>query len=567
MILLAQSFLITISFQSSKNVTLVWQKDAATSVGVKTLIETKKGNLITARTMSVKDGIGVVCFKSSDKGKNWQQESTIVSDENKKTDIGDGAFCQLSSGELLYVCRHNHFKNLPTESKDFSIRVLSSFDEGTSWKDHSVVKTCKKTNSGLWSSFLFLTKSNKLQCYFDDEYEPETKGFNGHQWLQMKTWNNIKKAWENEVTVSRANNPSHLSRDGMASVVELNKGELLCAIESVQVNYPHRGLIRYVKSYNDGQSWSWKDKERFVLYQAKDKDFNALAPWLIKLSNNALVCVFVTDEDRKIPDTVSTGKLDQNTKFCISTNDGKNWSFNAGLIDNAHPTYHPGIVQISNTKNDDLIAIYTHNGVPKQRFGKLSSTDKFFNSEEINVRPVDLLDRTNPLRDSISGKWRKSQDGLTSDDSENAQFKIPYHPPEEYNLKVHFTPERGDSTIFFVANGKQLAFVLGGWNNTKTGFETINGKRAIDNLSSSPQVPINKVKNICLIEVRKDRLSAYLNGMLVSELAPVPVDAYLTKGWSIRDSKAIGLHSWKSRNTFHKVEIQEIHGSGKSTLP
>ena len=102
-----------------------------------------------------------------------------------------------------------------------------------------------------------------LQCYYDDEFTPYLNGKPGHQWLSMRTWNG--SAWVNRVTVSKANDP-FLSRDGMASVVELSFNNLFCVIESLQTlppEYPDRGCIRYVTSADGGATWS----EREILYE------------------------------------------------------------------------------------------------------------------------------------------------------------------------------------------------------------------------------------------------------------------------------------------------------------
>lgn len=339
---------------------LVWNSEARVAAGFKAPLELASGDILVYKTVPVQpQGMAVICYRSKDGGISWNYLSEIVRDTDPHVDIGDGHMIQLKSGELLYSYRHNLFVDLPLDKHVYRLEVAASTDNGKTWKFHSEIARSEGTDRGLWSTFLLQKKNGVLQCYFDDEQAPAAAGFLGHQWIQMKTWNPNLKKWENPVTVSRAFNPEHLSREGMCSVVELPNGKLVCALESVQTYAPNRGVLRIVFSNDGGKTWSCQKQERAVLYQPQNPDYNALAPWMIQFANGQLLCVFTTDEDRNTPGVASTGILYQSPKYITSSDGGKNWS-KAMTISAQYPIYFPGVCQLKHGSRRGIILVQFH---------------------------------------------------------------------------------------------------------------------------------------------------------------------------------------------------------------
>lgn len=327
-----------------------WHRDIHPAQGAKGFLVMPDGAVLATRTEGRSDGVFVLLSRSRDGGRSWERVGTIVSDPEPSADIGDGNLCLRRDGELLYVYRHNRYRGENASKPYYSVKVASSKDGGKTWKTHSTVLEVRPTGGGpsrgLWAPFVFETSRGVLQCYYDDEYTPWREGFAGHQWVRMHTWNPKRGEWENPVTVSRAHDPKHLSRDGMPSVVELPSGRLLCVLESVQTFPPHAGLIRSVESLDGGRSWSWMHEERRVVYQPRNTNFMALAPWVARIWDNVLLCVFITDEDRAQPDRPGTPapQLNMDVKCVWSTDGGKTWSRRALTVYNkTHKCYMPGI--------------------------------------------------------------------------------------------------------------------------------------------------------------------------------------------------------------------------------
>lgn len=315
----------------------------------------------------------IVCMRSDDQGKTWLRLGVIAEDDDPKADIGDGNLLARRDGTFVCAYRQNHH-----QVPEYAVRISESKDKGKTWTLHSTVFESRPIgpgpSRGLWAPFVFERAAGELQCYYDDEMTPYQKGFPGHQWLQMRRFDKQRKSWGEPITVSRAYNPKHLSRDGMATVVSLGKDRLICAFESVQTEPPHAGVIRYVTSDDGGETWSWIKCEREVLFQPAKKNFMALAPCLVRMSDKDLACIFVTDEDRETPDKAGTPPhlLHMDAKVVVSQDGGRSWGKQAIPVYNAsHRTYLPWLVPLG--KGQAAATWLCFDKGPMMRIGYLKS--------------------------------------------------------------------------------------------------------------------------------------------------------------------------------------------------
>lgn len=351
-----------------------WEKESLPGRTVKGPVVLSDGTLLGVDTLGWGTGKGLelVCFRSQDAGTTWTRAGVVARDLVPHADLGDSALLVLRSGEILCSYRRNHLHNRPQWEKAYSIEVAMSTDGGFTWSPHSVVTSCRGLPVGVWSSCLFQRHDGELQCYYDDEYTPWQEGFTRHQWLTVKSWDAATSSWLRPITVSRANNPAHLSRDGMCSVVELAENRLICVFESVRVEPPHKGILFCVTSDDGGRSWSWSQKERTVVYETRDKTYNSLAPWITRLRDERLLCVFVTDEDRPTPDTPATGRLDEDLKAVISEDGGQTWSSPPVTLATDHPCYLPGVVSWIGTDGVERIVVpYAGRSGPMVKRGRV----------------------------------------------------------------------------------------------------------------------------------------------------------------------------------------------------
>jgi hypothetical protein len=331
-----------------------WEPDVFPVAGARSIARLSDGTLIAARGSGGRPagGVAVWCATSRNGGRTWRDAGVVASDPEPDTDLGDGTFVSGEGGGIYYTYRHNRYRGAHADRPDYAIRVARSSDGGRTWQPHSTVTAHtlaagERPSRGLWAPFLLRTSDGRLQCYYDDEKTPYDAGFRGHQWLIMRTWNPSDRAWEDPVTVSRAHDAAHLSRDGMGTVVALSPTRLLCALESVQTSPPHANVVRYVTSDDGGKTWSWQRRERGVLYQPAKRDFMALAPFLTRLAEGTLACAFCTDEDRDQPDRSGTPPhgLHMDIKVVTSADGGRTWSPPEAVYAETHRAYLPGLTE------------------------------------------------------------------------------------------------------------------------------------------------------------------------------------------------------------------------------
>jgi len=334
-----------------------WGKATLRAGGAKGFTELATGDLLATRTAGGEQLTKIICSKSPDGGKTWRDFSTIDQDETPDSDLGDGHLIELRDRSILYSYRKNlHGAAVPNGPR-YEIRVAMSRDGGLSWTAHSTVKAVRAEKGevrGLWSSALHQRKDGALLCFYDDEDAAWQAGVKRHQWLMMKQWDDKTSTWSDPVIVSRAKDPKHLSRDGMPSVVELPDSTLLCALESVMTEKPHANVIRLVRSSDSGKSWSWQREERQLLYAPAKKDFSAVSPWLSRLEDGSLVCVFATDEARDTPDMpgAPVNTMNRDIQFVVSNDQGKTWTTPAAPVAmETHKTYMPQMIQLQHPRH------------------------------------------------------------------------------------------------------------------------------------------------------------------------------------------------------------------------
>jgi serine/threonine protein kinase len=180
---------------------------------------------------------------------------------------------------------------------------------------------------------------------------------------------------------------------------------------------------------------------------------------------------------------------------------------------------------------------------------------------------IDLLKLADVAQDTVSGRWSLSDGSLIGYPQRPwSRFEFMYRPPGEYDYRVVFTRTEGDDIILFFcyAFGHQFAFDLASDHNKTNTFDLIDGEYFNLTTRHSKECIVNGRRYTCVIKVRKDGVSVFLDGTLISEWKTDYHDMSLAGGWSLRRGDIIGLgNADNNRTVFHSVEVVEVSGKGE----
>jgi serine/threonine protein kinase len=184
---------------------------------------------------------------------------------------------------------------------------------------------------------------------------------------------------------------------------------------------------------------------------------------------------------------------------------------------------------------------------------------------------IDLLALVDPARDAVKGAWKLEKGCLVSDEENAARLELPYLPPEEYDFKVVFARRTGNDAVNQIIphDGTVFVWLMGGFDNTIFGISEISGKRANQNPSTQQRERCleNGLEYTSIVEVRKDRVTATLNGQKVADWKTDYKDLGMNDDWRLRSDAVPGLGTWGSSTEFRILELREVSGRGRPLWP
>jgi serine/threonine protein kinase len=134
---------------------------------------------------------------------------------------------------------------------------------------------------------------------------------------------------------------------------------------------------------------------------------------------------------------------------------------------------------------------------------------------------IDLLRRVRLPRDAIQGTWTRTKDGIRCDVTPGSQLRFRYRPRGEYDFKIDFTRESGDGVYnqFLSFAQHSFAWTMGQDADTVYGFSLVDGAGGANNRTTGRMTEIikNGVRHTVDVKVRKDSVTAYLDGILLRE--------------------------------------------------
>ncbi len=189
-----------------------------------------------------------------------------------------------------------------------------------------------------------------------------------------------------------------------------------------------------------------------------------------------------------------------------------------------------------------------------------------------NARTVDLLALVDVDRDAVKGTWTRGPDGITSENSAYCRIKFPHQPlPAEYDFRIEFTPKGGGNDVLQLlsAGGNGFSFLMGAWGGKWDGFDAVTGHpltRDGTNIIGGPTSIKRNTRHTSVISVRKDSISATIDGKLVVKHATNFTDLRMPNEWKIGDG-FLGLGTTFDPTTFHVAELVDVTAVAVAPAP
>lgn len=187
--------------------------------------------------------------------------------------------------------------------------------------------------------------------------------------------------------------------------------------------------------------------------------------------------------------------------------------------------------------------------------------------EETWKQAVNLLDLVDPGHDSVTGSWKLRPEGLASDNS-LARIEFPYRPPRDYDFRISFTRQEGNSDVAqsLSKEGSSFLWKMGAYGNRIFGFACVGGQEADSNATRVQKEPAiqNGRRYVAIVQVRRDHVRAFLDGTLVASWNTDSGDLGPSRAWEPRDPTVLGVGTFKSPTVFHSALVLEVSGKGEA---
>lgn len=197
--------------------------------------------------------------------------------------------------------------------------------------------------------------------------------------------------------------------------------------------------------------------------------------------------------------------------------------------------------------------------------GTANSPPAYGAGKEVDLLALVEVEKDVPER---GGKWLLREGKLCSDSTAQARVELPYIPPEEYDLQVTFSREVGDGPVVVLLTGMDKAFGLSlDARGHVARFEAVNHKLKKDNPTSVPCTLGNGQKYVVTVQVRKDKVTALLDGKPLCRFAGEAEELSRASGWKLGHAHTLGLGAQHSEVRFGPVKLVELGAGGEGGKP
>ncbi|WPB82002.1 phage capsid protein [Archangium violaceum] len=319
---------------------------------IRSIIRRSDGWLLGPRS----NGHEIEVWASSNDGVSWFRHGSVAN--NVAVDFGDVTMLRVPGTATIFCAFREH------SNGQFRVTVTRSDNDGSSWVyDSTVVGPVSRF---VGAPFLFIRGNGDLQVYYDSEQLAAANGYAGHQWIAMQGRNGKTGPWTayGVVTVSRETAAGALSREGMATVVQLGGDRLMAVTEGVEpftTGGVRANVVNSIQSWDGGRTWDTSLRRtvyRSPIHSSSGRRYNAYAPYAIRVGNGPVGVAFCTDENKgTTPDLASTPPEQRqcHVGYVSTTTNFETWSGASAIWTGSIRNYTPGLFERS--LNDVIVTI------------------------------------------------------------------------------------------------------------------------------------------------------------------------------------------------------------------
>ena len=185
---------------------------------------------------------------------------------------------------------------------------------------------------------------------------------------------------------------------------------------------------------------------------------------------------------------------------------------------------------------------------------------------------IDLLAKVDPARDTVTSKWQRAGQALSTAPAAPAGITVPVTVNGDYEVEMKFRRTSGDDMVGLtlpIAAG-HVVLNLGGYRGTASGLEFIDGKRSQANVTKVPIQLQNNRSYVALARVvvrgQEAEVSVKLDGQPIINYKG-PLASLAMPKWFAAVPKALCLLTWESGATFESLRLRMLSGEAKPMRP
>ena len=188
---------------------------------------------------------------------------------------------------------------------------------------------------------------------------------------------------------------------------------------------------------------------------------------------------------------------------------------------------------------------------------------------------LDLMRLIDPIRDGVSGTWRKmpsSQANIEFLMSGNKveRLRIPYRPPEQYSLELKVIREFGEGplNLILVGFGSQFAAILDARGGKCSGLHLVDGQTLLGNpTTNDTTVFTNKKAHQVKVDVTRSGVKVTVDDRTIVDFQGEFSRLSMDNSWEGADSSALYLGTTDSVYLIETLRLTAIQDDAAASAP